>query len=471
MNQFALGPFHLDGDALTLGLEGVPMALGPKVVETLLALVERAGGTVSHAEVAARVWPGDDVDHASVVQNVYVLRKALRAHWDVPAIETVPRSGYRFVAPVRRLTETPARQPRRSALGWSGIVAAAAVLLSLTLMPTVRAHGGAEARLSTRGAELYAIGRYHLNLRTRDGLLRSAAYFTELERADPRSPLGYAGLAAAYALMPQYGVRRPSQAVTRARAWSSAREALARDPASAQAHAVVGLLQSLTSMRPGAGSTELARAVRLDPSEPEAHLWYGAVLYGEGRIATARAEFETAEGLAPAAPAIESWLADALFMARDYDGAAEHLHRALDLDPGRVDAWAQLGTVEVQRGAYGRAFAAFARYARHCEGCGSEEASLRAYAFAHMREPDAARAALRTALRALSVAPHAGKDGVLVQIAFVFVALGDRARALDALRTAQHAWPAEGLVVAAEPRLDPVREDPRFRSWTRPAST
>ena len=44
-----------------------------------------------------RIWPEGYVDEANLAQNVYVLRKVLRGRWDVEAIETIPRRGYRFV--------------------------------------------------------------------------------------------------------------------------------------------------------------------------------------------------------------------------------------------------------------------------------------------------------------------------------------------------------------------------------------
>src|SRR5690348_15020042 len=100
MKIYRFGPFRLDRDRLLLSVGGEPLALGPKVVETVLALVEHPGEVLGKAELLDRVWPEGFVEEANLAQNIYVIRKALRAHWDRPAIETVPRRGYRFTEPV-----------------------------------------------------------------------------------------------------------------------------------------------------------------------------------------------------------------------------------------------------------------------------------------------------------------------------------------------------------------------------------
>ena len=79
MSVYEFGPFHLDAERLLLVENGKPMQLGPKVVETLLAMVERDGEIVSKQALLDRIWPEGYVDEANLAQNVYVLRKALRA--------------------------------------------------------------------------------------------------------------------------------------------------------------------------------------------------------------------------------------------------------------------------------------------------------------------------------------------------------------------------------------------------------
>ena len=98
---YRFGPFHLDvrERRLSRGREVIPLRL--KVFDTLRVLVESAGRLVSKQELLDTVWPETTVEENNLNHNVSVLRKALgeRATGQ-QYIETVPRVGYRFVAPV-----------------------------------------------------------------------------------------------------------------------------------------------------------------------------------------------------------------------------------------------------------------------------------------------------------------------------------------------------------------------------------
>ncbi|MFL6230477.1 MAG: winged helix-turn-helix domain-containing protein, partial [Pyrinomonadaceae bacterium] len=92
------GPFRLDAEQRVLFREGQPVPLAPKVVETLLALVERGGLLVTKNELMERLWPDAFVEESNLTQNIFLLRKALRG---AEYIETVPRRGYRFRGELR----------------------------------------------------------------------------------------------------------------------------------------------------------------------------------------------------------------------------------------------------------------------------------------------------------------------------------------------------------------------------------
>jgi DNA-binding winged helix-turn-helix (wHTH) protein/esterase/lipase len=98
---YHFGPFCLDvrERRLSRGDEVIPLRL--KVFDTLLVLVENAGRLVTKQELLDTVWPETTVEENNLNHNVSVLRKALgeRATGQ-QYIETVPRVGYRFAAPV-----------------------------------------------------------------------------------------------------------------------------------------------------------------------------------------------------------------------------------------------------------------------------------------------------------------------------------------------------------------------------------
>lgn len=110
---YAFGPFRLDSENRVLVREGAPVLLAPKVVETLLMLVERAGHLVNKDELIKRVWPEAFVEEGNLNKNIFVLRKLL-GQWDGGReyIETVPKRGYRFVAPVNEATHAEGASPQ-----------------------------------------------------------------------------------------------------------------------------------------------------------------------------------------------------------------------------------------------------------------------------------------------------------------------------------------------------------------------
>jgi len=78
------------------------VSLAPKVVETLLALIERRGEIVSKREMMQRLWADSFVEDANLTQNVYLLRKTLGKGADGrELIETFRRRGYRFTGEIK----------------------------------------------------------------------------------------------------------------------------------------------------------------------------------------------------------------------------------------------------------------------------------------------------------------------------------------------------------------------------------
>ena len=101
-SAYRFGPFHLDVRERRLsraGGEVIPLRL--KVFDTLLVLVANAGRLVTKQELLDTVWPETTVEENNLNHNVSVLRKALgEKATGQQYIETVPRVGYRFAAPV-----------------------------------------------------------------------------------------------------------------------------------------------------------------------------------------------------------------------------------------------------------------------------------------------------------------------------------------------------------------------------------
>ncbi len=94
--------FHLDAAHKLLYRNGTEVALRPKAVETLIALIERRGEVVAKDELMEEIWADTVVEESNLSQYLHVLRKTLGETSDgKPYIETLKRRGYRFNGAVR----------------------------------------------------------------------------------------------------------------------------------------------------------------------------------------------------------------------------------------------------------------------------------------------------------------------------------------------------------------------------------
>jgi len=110
----SFGSFQLFPSARAVAKAGVPLALGPRALDILMVLVDRAGEVVSHKELISRAWRGLVVDPSNLRVHISGLRKALGDVEDPPRyIANVAGQGYCFVAPVTRgpSPSAPARAP------------------------------------------------------------------------------------------------------------------------------------------------------------------------------------------------------------------------------------------------------------------------------------------------------------------------------------------------------------------------
>lgn len=101
-NLYEFGPFRLDTVQQLLLRDGQVVPLPLKDLEILLVLVDRCGQVVKKEELLDKVWPGTFVEEGNLTRHVSSLRQALgEGQEGKHYIETIPKRGYRFVAPVR----------------------------------------------------------------------------------------------------------------------------------------------------------------------------------------------------------------------------------------------------------------------------------------------------------------------------------------------------------------------------------
>src|SRR5262245_57671588 len=103
---YDFGSFSVDLGRRVLLTGGEPVPLTPKVLETLLVMIENRGRVLTKDELLNRVWGDTIVEEGGLTRNISVLRKALGERPDHHQyIVTVPAQGYRFVAEVQERLE------------------------------------------------------------------------------------------------------------------------------------------------------------------------------------------------------------------------------------------------------------------------------------------------------------------------------------------------------------------------------
>jgi serine/threonine-protein kinase len=306
--------------------------------------------------------------------------------------------------------------------------------------------------------QLYLKGQYFWNKFTREDLQKSIEYYNQAIEKDPNYALAYTGLAACYSVMGN-SYLPPNETYPKAKAYAA--KALAIDDTLAEAHTVMGAVRTLYDWNWAEAERELKRAQSLNPNYADAHQLYGGyVLAATGRLDEAKAEMKRAQELNPLSLIITADVGSAFYYARQYDEAIEQYKKAIDLDPRFFIAYKQLGAAYEQKKMYPQAIAehqkglAFVRHPQLIASLGH------VYAVAGQR---AEAQQLLDELREISKQSYINP----YWIALIYVGLGEKEQAFAWLEKAYHERFFFLIWLKVEPRLDPLREDPRFQDLLR----
>jgi TolB-like protein/DNA-binding winged helix-turn-helix (wHTH) protein/Tfp pilus assembly protein PilF len=332
-----------------------------------------------------------------------------------------------------------------------------ALQIQLRLTDAPASHPSAPRPLNPAANEAYLKGRYFFNQFTEDGFSKAASYFDQAIAADPNFAAAYSGLSHAYIFLIIMDAIAPSDGYPKAR--DAAQRAVALDSGLADgrlalAHFKMHMWQWKDS------DLEFKKAIALNPSSAPAHRLYAAYLAAVGKQQEALDEMRQARRLDPLSMVYHAEMTRTLYYGRQYEQAVEWARQAEQLDSefARTHFW--LGRVYAQMGKYSEAITEAGRSSPSPESTLS--LTEMAHATAKAGKSDEARALLRKL-------EERSKRGYVpaYDFAVVYVALGEKEVALQWLQKAyeEHDWAL--IVVAVEPRLDPLRSDPRFQELVR----
>src|SRR5262249_14740246 len=151
--------------------------------------------------------------------------------------------------------------------------------------------------VSSATHEDYLRGRYYWNKRTEPALRRGIEYFERAIEQQPEFAVAYAGLAASYILLADWGFEPGNVAYAKAKA--AALRALQLDEALADAHTSLAYTTLLYDRDWAEAEKEFRRAIALNPNYASAHHFFSICLMTAGRQSEALAEIKRAQDLDP----------------------------------------------------------------------------------------------------------------------------------------------------------------------------
>ncbi len=304
--------------------------------------------------------------------------------------------------------------------------------------------------------DLYLRGRYLMNSYSREPVVQARTLLERAVRIDSQYALAWTSLARCYALLQEYGVLSPAE--SRRLGFDAASRAIALDPNMFEAHSAMAEALFKFDWNWDEADAHYKLALQANPSFSLGSWQYARFLSAAGRVDQAVARARLAEQLDPISTDVKGTVAMMLFYRREYAAAASKADEAIALraqQPGphfiRGRALAALGRLEDAAGEIEEAIRLMGDQPGQLAELG------RVYALSG-RQLDAEEILAR--LTSQPEAPGqfiAGQDAAYVQLG-----LGRHEEALAGLERGVDQHSERVLWIRVDPRLDVVRDDPRF---------
>ena len=300
--------------------------------------------------------------------------------------------------------------------------------------------------------ETYLRANYYFD---RFDLQKSIDYYRQAIKLDPNYAPAYAHMAEAYSFLAFFGAVSPGEG------WGKTKEAASlavqKDERLPEGHGALALAKLHYDWDFAGAEQEFKRALELNPSDADVRHEHAHYLMAMGRLAESEAESKRAVELDPVGDGLNSCLCWHSFAARDYDEAVRLAAKFLKSQPD--DPWEHtiLGWTYEQKRMPDRAIVDFKTAVEVTKGDPFFVAALgHAYAVAgNRREAEKVLQTLSNRARKSYVSPF--------DVALIYTALGEKDKAFALLDKAVAEHSTFLVYTKWEPRLDPLRSDPRFQ--------
>jgi DNA-binding winged helix-turn-helix (wHTH) protein/Tfp pilus assembly protein PilF len=489
------GVFELDARSSELRRNGMRVRLADQPIQILQLLLEHPGHLVTREQLRERLWSsGTYVDFDLGLNSaVRKLREALGDSAENPRfIETLPRRGYRFIAPVSANGFDDGVEPPADGTANDGIsrsrnnrakwIAAAVCAVAVPTLAVVYARAALDhprdvegvaaasvvsasersALRPRRSADVRAVDPAAYNLfiagvrtagrQTYEQFRDASEYFARAIERQPDFAEAHAGLATMQLQYLFTGPLSPYEAIPKAEA--EARKAIELDETLAQPHRTLGIILHAYYWKWDEGDRELRRARELNRSSDrdETATFIRTRRFGEAIVSAERARERNAR-------AFETYhnLALAYRANGEFDRALAEMRRGLELFPDLPRAHFELGATLALSGRPRDAIPEFERAVAASLTRNPRFQAYLGYAYAAAGRTGAARRVLD------SLATRARQQYVSSYgIALIYDALGEKDRALAAFERAFDERAVEFSQFANYPSFKTIGAEPAF---------
>lgn len=465
---YRFGPFRFRLDGRILERDGELVRVTPKVADTLLVLLQRAGEVISKEQLMDAVWPDVVVVESGLTRNISMLRQALEGDsGEGRYIETVPRRGYRFVGEVTQelasssVPDAPALEALASSIPlfavarlvrWTrpAAVFALVVVTALVVSNFALWRSSSPTLAQTSNADV-AIGKHLLEKLSPAETARARDYFARAMAAEPNSAEAHAGAALALVQLTALGGLSPQLALEEAKPLAS--QAVSMDGQHPLSLAAAGAVLLLGGEDLDRAEVHYRDALRSNPSSLSIYYGYTYLKMAMGDLEGAKALVEQAIRLQPASPRLGSLKGQLLYLQEDFEGAAQECRKVLDREPGYALAHYYLALSLGFLHRFEEAHANLDAARLNPDVLTTDRAWL------HALQGD--RTPAQTLLEARAPLVDQGRlhPSSLLLLA---ATLGDTDLGLRAVEAAIRGRSAERLTMRIEPRLDSLRKSPRI---------
>jgi len=421
---FEFDGFRFDPASLTLTHGSRLIDLSPKALQILSVLVGNAGRVVLKDDLLSLVWPDAVVEEGNLTVHVSSLRKELSKYSDGTCqIQTAPKRGYWFAASVRSMWQPPVGAPYE--------------------------HGS-----------MLRIADHYLERYTASACRRATAIYQRCIEQDPANVKAQTGLADTMLMRFIFGDLDLHEGI--GAAVSLLAKASEIHPQSAEIHLSRSRLHCVWDLQWQRAADELQQGLELaadDVTRVAGGAWQGVYFARLGDLDRGLRQLHQASQSFPLSPRVWFFLAEALYLARDFTGSAAASEEGLQLHP---HCWYLHATAARPLAILGEYAAALQHLRLAKVLCPEAESSIiGAIAWVHAMAGKRDRAA--RLLTRLKETP-AGGHFPFITLTMIHAALGDTHRALDQMEAAcaAHEWYIPAL--KRDRCVDGLRAAPRFRA-------